>query len=36
MRDCVLDIEMWGINGIELAQKLKEIHGNINIVFVTR
>jgi len=30
-----LDIEMWGMNGIELAQKLKEIHDNINIVFVT-
>jgi two-component SAPR family response regulator len=30
-----LDIEMWGMNGIELAQKLKEIHSNINIVFVT-
>jgi len=30
-----LDIEMWGINGIELAQKLKKIHDKINIVFVT-
>jgi len=30
-----LDIEMWGMNGIELAQKLKEIHCKINIVFVT-
>jgi two-component SAPR family response regulator len=30
-----LDIEMWGMNGIELAQNLKEIHGKINIVFVT-
>jgi len=30
-----LDIEMWGMNGIELAQKLKEIHSKINIVFVT-
>ena len=30
-----LDIEMWGMNGIELAQKLKEIHGKANIVFVT-
>jgi len=30
-----LDIEMWGMNGIELAQKLKEIHNKINIVFVT-
>jgi two-component SAPR family response regulator len=30
-----LDIEMWGMNGIELAQKLKEIYDKINIVFVT-
>jgi len=30
-----LDIEIWGMNGIELAQKLREIHNNINIVFVT-
>jgi two-component SAPR family response regulator len=30
-----LDIEMWGMNGIELAQKLKEINSKINIVFVT-
>jgi len=30
-----LDIEMWGMNGIELARKLKEIHGKTNIVFVT-
>jgi len=30
-----LDIEMWGMNGIELAQKLKEIQGKTNIVFVT-
>jgi len=30
-----LDIEIWGMNGIELAKKLKEIHENINIVFVT-
>jgi len=30
-----LDIEMWGMNGIELAQKLKEINSNINIIFVT-
>jgi len=31
-----LDIEIrGGMNGIELAQKLKEIHGKINIVFVT-
>jgi len=30
-----LDIEMWGMNGIELAKKLKEIHGKVNIIFVT-
>jgi len=30
-----LDIELWGMNGIDIAQKLKEIHGKINIVFVT-
>jgi two-component SAPR family response regulator len=30
-----LDIEMWGMNGIELAKKLKEIYDKINIVFVT-
>ncbi|GBU23573.1 hypothetical protein R83H12_00189 [Fibrobacteria bacterium R8-3-H12] len=30
-----LDIEMWGMNGIELAQKLKEINSKTNIVFVT-
>jgi len=30
-----LDIEIWGMNGIELAQKLKEISNKINIVFVT-
>ena len=30
-----LDIEMWGMNGIEVAQKLKEINGKTNIVFVT-
>jgi len=30
-----LDIEMWGMNGIELAQKLKEINSNTNIIFVT-
>jgi len=30
-----LDIEMWGMNGIELARKLKEINGKTNIVFVT-
>jgi len=30
-----LDIEMWGMNGIELAQKIKEINNKTNIVFVT-
>jgi len=30
-----LDIEMWGMNGIELAHKLKELNSTINIVFVT-
>jgi two-component SAPR family response regulator len=30
-----LDIEMWGMNGIDIAQKLKEIHSKINIIFVT-
>ena len=30
-----LDIEMWGMNGIDIAQKLKAIHSKINIVFVT-
>jgi DNA-binding LytR/AlgR family response regulator len=30
-----LDIEIWGMNGIELAHKLKEIHGKTNIVFIT-
>jgi len=30
-----LDIEMWGMNGIELAQRLKEINIKTNIVFVT-
>jgi DNA-binding LytR/AlgR family response regulator len=30
-----LDIEIWGMNGIELARKLKEIYGRTNIVFVT-
>jgi two-component SAPR family response regulator len=30
-----LDIEMWGMNGIELARKLKEIHDKTNIVFIT-
>ena len=31
----LLDIEMPGMNGIELAQKLREIHPQIVIVFVT-
>jgi len=30
-----LDIEMRGMSGIELAQKLREIHEKINIVFIT-
>lgn len=30
-----LDIEMAGMNGVELAKKLKAINPNINIVFVT-
>ena len=30
-----LDIEMAGLNGVELAKKLKAINPNINIVFVT-
>jgi len=30
-----LDIEIWGMNGIDLAQKLKEINGGTNIIFVT-
>jgi len=30
-----LDIEMWGMNGIELAKKLKEVNSKTNIVFVT-
>lgn len=30
-----LDIKMRGISGLELAKKLKDINGNINIVFVT-
>jgi two-component SAPR family response regulator len=30
-----LDIEMPGMNGIELAKRLKEIHGTTNIIFVT-
>ena len=30
-----LDIEMRGMSGVELAQKLKEIQPDINIIFVT-
>ncbi len=30
-----LDIEMCGMNGLELARKLKEIYGKTNIIFVT-
>lgn len=30
-----LDIEMAGINGVSLALKLKELNGDINIIFVT-
>lgn len=30
-----LDIEMGGMNGIDLAKKLKQINPNINVVFVT-
>lgn len=30
-----LDIQMRGLDGIELAKRLKEIHPNVNIVFVT-
>lgn len=30
-----LDIEMYGISGIELAKKLKELHKDICIIFVT-
>lgn len=30
-----LDIEMPGINGLELAQQLKQINGETNIIFVT-
>ena len=31
----LLDIEMPGMNGLELAKRLKEIHDSINIIFVT-
>ena len=30
-----LDIEMWGMNGLELAAALKKIKPAINIIFVT-
>jgi len=30
-----LDIKMRGMTGLELAKQLKDIHGNINIIFVT-
>jgi len=30
-----LDIEMWEMNGLELAKALKQINGKINIIFVT-
>jgi len=30
-----LDIEIWGMNGLEVAKKLKEIYPRINIIFVT-
>jgi len=30
-----LDIEMWEMNGLELAKALKKIDGKINIIFVT-
>ena len=30
-----LDVEMGGMNGLELAKRLKEIYGRTNIVFVT-
>lgn len=31
-----LDIKMRGMTGLELAKRLKDIKGDINIVFVTR
>jgi len=37
-KDChiaFLDIEMWEMNGLELAKALKQINGKINIIFVT-
>ena len=30
-----LDIQMWGMNGLEVAKTLKEIYSKINIIFVT-
>ncbi len=30
-----IDIEMGGMNGLELAKRLKELNGNANIIFVT-
>jgi two-component SAPR family response regulator len=30
-----LDIQMWGMNGLEVAKKLKEYNSKINIIFVT-
>ncbi|MCL2443741.1 MAG: response regulator [Treponema sp.] len=30
-----LDIQMWGMNGLEVAKALKDIYSKINIIFVT-
>lgn len=30
-----LDVEMFDLNGLELAKRLKDLYGNVNIVFVT-
>ena len=30
-----VDIQMWGINGLELAKQLKDLNPRINIIFVT-
>jgi len=30
-----LDIQIWGMNGLEIAKKLKEMNPRINIIFVT-
>ncbi|MCL2763902.1 MAG: response regulator [Treponema sp.] len=30
-----LDIQMWGMNGLEVAKELKELNPRINIIFVT-